>query len=160
MEELSVLAETIIQRYYSGMVQKNIDDERSTFSIRLRETLRARGIEPSPSKICLEFNLRADGLSVSVHGVRKWLIGEAIPSQARMKVLADWLGVRAAWLRFGDGSDGDYGQAVDPGFEIHSSELAFVHDMRLLSKDNRKLLRDMLDAMLKWQRAIDGNAAT
>lgn len=49
-----------------------------------------------------EFNTRYWGPSVTLQGVRRWLRGEAIPSQDKLQVLADWLGVEPEVLRFGD----------------------------------------------------------
>ena len=39
---------------------------------------------------------------VTVHAARKWLAGEAIPSQEKLRVLAKWLQVPAGWLRYGN----------------------------------------------------------
>lgn len=49
-----------------------------------------------------EFNLRYWGRSVSFQVVRRWLRGEVVPTQDRLQVLAEWLGVDAHWLRFGE----------------------------------------------------------
>lgn len=38
---------------------------------------------------------------VSVHCVRKWLVGGAIPSQAHIRTLSAFLLCDCAWLRFG-----------------------------------------------------------
>ena len=48
-----------------------------------------------------KFNVRFAGRPVTVHAARKWLVGEAIPTQEKLRTLADWLGVPADWLRFG-----------------------------------------------------------
>lgn len=129
------------------------DDERASFSDRLKGALRAAGYELSPTKVVSEFNLRADGLVVTVHGARKWLIGDAIPTQARIKVLADWLGVSAAWLRFGDADNSEQHTLEPSAFTLDSAELVFVHDMRLLSDGGRALLRDVLDSILRSENA-------
>jgi hypothetical protein len=39
---------------------------------------------------------------ISSHAARKWLIGEAIPTQDRIQVLAVWLNVSPSWLGFGE----------------------------------------------------------
>jgi transcriptional regulator with XRE-family HTH domain len=49
-----------------------------------------------------EFNTRYWGRSVTLQAVRRWLRGEAIPSQEKLQVLADWLKVEPHYLRFGD----------------------------------------------------------
>jgi hypothetical protein len=47
------------------------------------------------------FNLRYAGEPMTLHGVRRWLVGETVPSQSKMDVLADWLGVDATFLATG-----------------------------------------------------------
>ena len=49
-----------------------------------------------------DFNALNAHAPVTTHTVRKWLMGEAIPAQPKLRTLADWLGVSAEWLRFGD----------------------------------------------------------
>lgn len=80
-------------------------NEREAFSRRLKEALRFAGDDgSSPSRLASEFNRRYPGRPVTLHAARKWLIGEAVPAQDKLKVLANWLGVGADWLRFGEGS--------------------------------------------------------
>lgn len=131
------------------MNSKIQDDERAGFSDRLKSALIARGFDPSPSRFVAEFNLRADGVAVTVHGARKWLIGDAIPTQARLQVLADW-------LRYGEAGNNDVHSPQQSGFSITSDELVFVHDLRLLSEIDRQLLRDIVDSMLKRENAKFG----
>ena len=40
------------------------------------------------------------GPPITVHAARKWLVGDAIPTQDKMRALAQWLAVPADWLRF------------------------------------------------------------
>ncbi len=49
-----------------------------------------------------EYNSRSNQPPISSHAVRKWLMGEAIPTQDRIQVLANWLNVSPSWLRFGE----------------------------------------------------------
>ncbi len=125
------------------------DEERSQFCQRLQTCLQANGLATSATTFTAEFNLRATGKTVTVHGARKWLVGEAIPTQARLQVLADWLGVSAAWLRFGDAGRGVKDSQVPGDGTLLPGELCFVHQMRTLSAGNRLLLRNLLDAMLE-----------
>lgn len=73
------------------------------FARRLREAMRVAGYEPRPAVLEREFNQRYWGKAVTLHGVRRWLLGETFPSQDKLLVLADWLGVEPQALRFGDG---------------------------------------------------------
>jgi hypothetical protein len=56
----------------------------------------------SPTELQRAFNARNLKLAVSVHAARKWLMGEAIPTQVRLRALADVLQVSPTWLRFGE----------------------------------------------------------
>ena len=129
------------------------DEEREHFSDRLKQAILAAGYNISPTKFAAEFNLRADGVAVTVHGARKWLTGEAIPTQARITVMADWLGVSPAWLRFGEAGNSGVHTSEETGFKLRSDELLFVHDMRLLSGANKLLMRGFLDVMLRAESA-------
>lgn len=59
------------------------------------------GYEPKPSVLEREFNLRSWGKSMTLHGVRRWLRGETLPSEDKLLVLAEWLQVSPQQLRFG-----------------------------------------------------------
>ncbi len=67
--------------------------ERLNFSERLRQTLRNAGYPPdSPTQLARNFNLRYTGRQITVHAARKWLVGEAVPTQEKLRTLAHWLG--------------------------------------------------------------------
>jgi len=76
--------------------------EAQQFSQRLRQAMTRAGYDVRPIVVEREFNLRYWGRSVSFQAVRRWLRGEAVPTQDRLQVLAEWLGVDAHWLRFGE----------------------------------------------------------
>lgn len=76
-------------------------DEKAEFSQRLRKAIEAAGYQVRPVVLEREFNTRYWGRSVTVQAVRRWLRGEAIPSQEKMQVLADWLKIEPHLLRFG-----------------------------------------------------------
>src|SRR6478609_965484 len=80
--------------------------EREDFSERLQQALRNADYSPdSPTQLAREFNVRFAGRPITVHAARKWLVGEAIPTQEKLRTLAQWLGVPAEWLRFGGTAD-------------------------------------------------------
>lgn len=76
-------------------------NEKAEFAQRLREAMERSGYPLRPVVLEREFNTRYWGRSVTLQGVRRWLRGEAIPSQDKLQVLADWLGVAPEVLRFG-----------------------------------------------------------
>jgi transcriptional regulator with XRE-family HTH domain len=77
-------------------------EERLAFSQRLRQALQNADHSPSsPTHLAREFNRHFDGRAVTTHAARKWLQGESIPTQEKLRALASWLDVPADWLRFG-----------------------------------------------------------
>jgi len=77
-------------------------DEKSAFARRLADGMVAAGYEPRPIVLEREFNSRYWGRSVTFQAVRRWLKGEAIPSQEKLQVLAEWLKLEPHVLRFGE----------------------------------------------------------
>ena len=72
--------------------------ERTQFAKRVKTVLLARGMPASPTELQRAFNARNPKLAVSVHAARKWLMGEAIPTQAPLRELAAVLQVSPTWL--------------------------------------------------------------
>jgi transcriptional regulator with XRE-family HTH domain len=71
------------------------------FAQRLAAAMEAEGYEAKPSVLEREFNLRYWGKSMTLHGVRRWLRGEVIPSHDKVAALAEWLRVTPQELGFG-----------------------------------------------------------
>lgn len=61
----------------------------------------AAGYEAKPSVLEREFNLRYWGKPMTLHGVRRWLLGESLPKQDKVLLLAEWLQVPPQELRYG-----------------------------------------------------------
>jgi transcriptional regulator with XRE-family HTH domain len=72
------------------------------FGERLKQSLSKAGHELRPAVLEREFNQRYWGTPVSVQAVRKWLLGQVIPTQDKLQVLAEWLQIDPHWLRFGE----------------------------------------------------------
>ena len=64
--------------------------------------MKAAGYEPRPAVLEREFNTRYWGKPMTLHGVRRWLRGETLPTHEKLLVLAEWLGVPPQQLNFGD----------------------------------------------------------
>lgn len=77
-------------------------NEKESFSLRLRTAMEKAGYKPSPTVLEREFNTRYWGVSVSLQAVRRWIVGEAIPTQDKLLVLAEWLHLKPEYLRFGE----------------------------------------------------------
>lgn len=120
------------------------DQERADFSERLKTSLRAANCPTTPGAFAKEFNLRADGARVSVYAVRKWLGGEAIPTQDKIHILARWIGVSAQWLRFGED-----GSIPGDASELEPRDFQLINDIRMLREEERKVIGLMVRVLLK-----------
>jgi len=76
-------------------------NEKVEFCNRLKEAVISAGYSYRPIVIEREFNTRYWGSPISVQAVRRWMNGEAIPSQDKLQVLAEWLQIEPHVLRFG-----------------------------------------------------------
>ena len=93
--------------------------EKLLFAQRLIAAMQAQGYQPKPAILEREFNLRHFGEPVTLQGVRKWLIGTAIPSADKLLTLAKWLNVPPEDLAF----DKDMQKAIEQR-EINWQEIA------------------------------------
>ena len=79
-----------------------MQNAKELFANRLRDAIQAAGYEPKPAVLEREFNMRYWGKPMTLHGVRRWLRGETLPTHEKLLVLAEWLGVPPQQLSFGD----------------------------------------------------------
>lgn len=68
-----------------------MEKTRVLFATRLGDAMRAAGFDPKPAVLEREFNTRYWGKPMTLHGVRRWLRGETLPSHEKLLVLAQWL---------------------------------------------------------------------
>lgn len=117
--------------------------ERLAFSKRLQEALKGADYpNDSPTQLAREFNVRSGGSPITVHAARKWLVGEAIPTQEKLRALAQWLGVTAEWLRFG----GEHGEQPSGGAGPHfeSADVKLLADLQKLDDHHQLIAREFL----------------
>ncbi len=86
-------------------IMKNMATElKKAFGERAYNEFKRMGLPmESPTEIARVINQKLPQLSVTPQAVRKWIFGEGFPSQDKLVILADWLGVSAQWLRYGTG---------------------------------------------------------
>lgn len=127
--------------------------EREGFSERLQQALRNADYSPdSPTQLAREFNIRFEGRPITVHAARKWLVGEAIPTQEKLRTLAQWLGVPAEWLRFGgNNSQGSAEAGVLPA-RFESADVKLVADLQRLDTHHQTLAREFIRMLLRLNR--------
>ena len=126
------------------------ENEKRQFSERLRQALRKAGRVASPTGVANAFNLRFWGRPVSVYAVRKWLMGTSIPTQDKLTVLAEWLGVEPHWLRFG----AEHTQTRAQVQARHSvQDNFFLEQFYRLNEGHRQAVKAMMAALHKAERA-------
>lgn len=129
-------------------------NEKAEFAQRLTDAMTRAGYALRPVVLEREFNTRYWGRSVTLQAVRRWLRGEAIPSQDKLQVLADWLKVEPEVLRFGEAvrnSVQQHRQRWDEGVGYLERETfdAFLK----LPAPQRKLIREVILTFAKVHAA-------
>src|ERR1041384_3941309 len=119
----------------------NSSNERESFSQRLQQALKNAHYSPdSPTRLAREFNIRFEGRPITVHAARKWLVGEAIPTQEKLRMIAQWLGVPADWLRFGGAEQAAAADAANGGgARFESADVKLIADLQRLDEHHRQL---------------------
>ena len=137
-----------------------ISIERDDFRKRLQQALKnAEYSSDSPTQLAREFNLRFAGRAVTVHAARKWLIGEAIPTQEKLRILAEWLGVAAEWLRFGGDvritthvADGTSGATSEISERFASEDVKLIADLQRLDVQYQTIVREFIRVLVRLKR--------
>jgi transcriptional regulator with XRE-family HTH domain len=125
-------------------------NERLAFSERLIQALKNARYPASPTRVAREFNVRHDARPVTVHAVRKWLLGEAIPTQDKVQALARWLGVATEWLRFGAADMARAKRAVD---RIDADVVNLVADLQRLDEHHKQLACEFVRMLVRASKA-------
>lgn len=122
--------------------------ETLAFADRLKSALKAAGIRPSPTVIAHEFNLRFWGRSITPHTARNWLLGHSLPTQDKLRVLADWLQVAPDELRFGRGPGKFRMQAGDEQTDdLNLADREMLTRYLSLAPTARRTVRDVVIAL-------------
>jgi hypothetical protein len=127
-----------------------MENSNNKFSQRLRAAMIAAGYEPKPAVLEREFNLRYWGKPMTLHGVRRWLLGESLPKQEKVLVLAEWLQILPQELRYGVEVDKRIQQKRarwDEGIGYQEREVfeAFLN----LPIAQRKIVREVIQTFAK-----------
>ncbi len=123
-------------------------NETQAFAQRLKQALVASGVRISPTVVANEFNLRYWGRSVTPHTARNWLLGKSIPTQDKLRVLADWLQVGPDELRFGQvASVPKVTENMDMGGDLNMADREMLNRYMSLSVQDRKTAREVVAAL-------------
>lgn len=119
------------------------------FGERLKQSLSQAGYELRPAILEREFNQRHWGTPVTVQAVRKWLLGQVIPTQDKLQVLAEWLQVDPHWLRFGEERFGSV-REQEARWEIGMTQedRDMISRFLTLPLTERKIIRHFFDTYL------------
>jgi transcriptional regulator with XRE-family HTH domain len=122
-----------------------MENAKEDFARRLREAMQQAGYEARPAVLEREFNLHYYGKPMTLHGVRRWLRGETLPTHDKIIALAQWLRIPPEQLSFGI----EIGQGIkeqrsrwDEGIGYQEREIfeAFLS----LPIPQRKVLREVI----------------
>jgi transcriptional regulator with XRE-family HTH domain len=129
----------------------NSFNEREGFSQRLQQALKNAHYSPdSPTRLAREFNIRFSGRPITVHAARKWLVGEAIPTQEKLRMIAHGLGVPADWLRFGGEAEaGAGGEDGANGARYESADVKLIADLQRLDEQHREIAREFIRMLVR-----------
>jgi hypothetical protein len=124
-------------------IARTAKQERTAFAQRLNAALAAVDVPASTTVVQREFNTRHPQQPVTSHAARKWIMGESMPTQQRLQLLAAWLKVAPNWLRFGDDYE-DIG-----GNRISVDEQLLLRSFRQLPVQERQKLLELVQTMAR-----------
>jgi transcriptional regulator with XRE-family HTH domain len=122
--------------------------EKLAFAKRLSQAMLAAGYDDKPAVLEREFNTRHWGKPMTLHGVRRWLRGETLPSQDKLRTLAEWLKLDPQDLQFGQNHRvASPAARWDPGIGYQDREIfeAFLK----LPVPQRKVVREVILAFVE-----------
>lgn len=120
------------------------------FAERLHAAMKAAGYEVKPSVLEREFNLHYMGKPMTLHGVRRWLLGESLPRQDKLEVLALWLRIPPHELRYGEEIEKQVKQVRarwDEG--VGHQEREIFEAFLTLPAPQKKVVREVILAFVK-----------
>ncbi|HLA31481.1 MAG TPA: transcriptional regulator [Pseudomonas sp.] len=135
-----------------------MDNARQKFAKRLHAALEHAGYEAKPAVLEREFNLRYWGKAVTLHGVRRWLRGEALPKEDKLLVLAEWLQADPRTLRFGDEVSNRINERQALYESVPRQERETIQAFLGLSTSGRKLIHDMIMVCARAEQAHPDHA--
>ena len=126
-----------------------MQEDKAAFAKRVKAAMKAKGWRPEPAVLERRFNEKHWGKAVSLHGVRRWLLGETLPRHENLVTLATVLEVPPHTLRYGPSAQPM--QLTEPkprwdedlGWSERELFLAFLR----LPVPQRRVVRDVIKAL-------------
>jgi len=122
------------------------------FADRLIKAMESAGLEAKPAVLEREFNLRYLGTPMTLHGVRRWLLGETLPPPDKVRVLEEWLAITFPQLRAGKTGSGmvrEHRAKADWQSSIPQQEKDIVDAFLQLPVQQRKIVREVILAFAR-----------
>lgn len=120
--------------------------EKAEFGARLCAAMQAQGVPLRPSVLEREFNRRYWGRAVTLQAARRWMRGEAIPSQDKLQVLAEWLQIEPQVLRFGEDAIHTVRDAQQRWQSLSYAERATLDAFLRLPIEQRRIVQKVIEA--------------
>ncbi|WCM90516.1 XRE family transcriptional regulator [Acidovorax sp. NCPPB 3576] len=130
---------------------KQSPDMKQQFAQTLRQAMENAGYAAKPAVLQREFNSRHPAEKpITLHGVRRWLMGETIPSYPKLQVLSDWLGVPVHDLMHGTTvPSGRPTKTPNPSRPMGYEDRQVVEAFLKLPAAPRRIARDVILAIAR-----------
>ncbi len=126
--------------------------EKTAFAQRLQIALDQLVLKATPNPnvktikgatdLARQFNLRHHGAAgITVQAAHKWLKGQVIPTNDKIKTLAEWLGVGEYWLHYGPLPEAE---ALKAKLMPSLSTLKLVEEIEILPVYQRYLIEELV----------------
>lgn len=125
-------------------------NEKEAFSKRLTRLLNDAGIGiTSPTLVAREFNRRYPGKPVTAQAVRKWINGEAIPAEDKIRILAKWLKASPHWLHYGESEKNAGVLKVEEEMGVYGDETiaTLLEDFQRLAPEQKIMVCEIVHAL-------------
>lgn len=116
------------------------------FAERLQQAMAAKSIKYSPTTLMRLFNEEFDGKAVTPHSVRNWMIGKSMPTQDKLRCLANVLDTSIEVLCYGRSIEKTLTISAENGDEIELSTIQqqLVRKYISLSCAQQRLVSDLV----------------
>ena len=119
------------------------------FAERLKQAMAAKSMKYSPTTLMRLFNEEFDGKAVTPHSVRNWMIGKNMPTQDKLRCIANVLDTSIEVLCYGRSIEKTLTINAENGDEIElsTSQQQLVRKYIMLSDLQQRLVSDLVSEL-------------
>jgi hypothetical protein len=129
---------------------------RNDFAKRLIEAMAYAGVDDSPTTLARFFNLHSNGDAITMHGARRWLLGQSTPTQKHLTELAKMMGVSSAWLLLGVGEMIERsGSGIHDQDRFYSDDREVSYAYQSLGLPEKKLVWNLMQMLTRNISRLD-----